>query len=123
MRAKSGVLAFAVIAVAMLQSAASAGYCGAARYNRCCKPKCCHTVMKTVRCVKYEKECVTCYRTVYDRVCYDKVINCTRMVPETRTKEICYTVCKPVWETKTREYTVCKPCWETKTREVSFSVC
>ena len=36
-----------------------------------------------------------------------------------RPRDICYTVCKPVWETQTKNvcYTVCKPVWETKTRE------
>ena len=36
MRAKACVLALAFLAVGMLQSVASAGYCGAARYNKCC---------------------------------------------------------------------------------------
>ena len=42
-----------------------------------------------------------------------------------RPKNICYTVCKPVYETKTNEicYTVCKPVYETKTREICYTVC
>jgi hypothetical protein len=113
----------AVLALAFVPAQANAWFFGAARYN-CCAPCChqhCHTVMKTVKCVEYEKQEVTCYKTVYDQVCEDRVINCKKMVPETRTKEICYTVCKPVWETRTREYTVCKPVWETRTRE--YTVC
>ena len=86
----------------------------------------CHTVMKTVRCMEYEQQEITCHKTCWDRVCEDRVINCVKYVPETRSREsllhglqaglgnqdrVCYTVCKPVWETKTREicYTVCKP--------------
>ena len=109
----------------MLPSAAWAGYCGAARYNGCtpcCQQRQCHTVMKTVRCVKWERQCETRYRTVYDRVCENKVVNVTNYVREQRTKQVCYNVCKPVWETKTRTYTVNKPVWETKTREVNYTV-
>src|SRR5262249_9208693 len=42
-----------------------------------------------------------------------------------KTKDICYTVCKPVWEEKTRDicYTVCKPVYETKTRDICYTVC
>ena len=100
---------------------------GTAEWCPCSHQQDCHTVMKTVRCKVYEQQEITCNRTVYDRVCEDKVINVTRMVPETcRRKSAtrsasrcgkpatrCYTVCKPVWETKTRCYTVCKPVWET----------
>ena len=124
MRAKSVVRALAAIALAMLPSAAWAGYCGVARYNGCtpcCYQQHCHTVMKTVRCVEWQKQQVTRCKTVYDRVCEDRVINCTRYVHEQRQKEVCYTVCKPVWETKTRCYTVCKPVWETKTRNVCYT--
>ena len=79
--------------------------------------------MKTIHCVEYEQQCVTCHKTCWERVCEDHVINCVKYVPETRTREVCYTVCKPCWETKTRTYTVCKPCWETKSREVCYTVC
>jgi len=126
MRAKPVVQALAVLALMLLPSVAKAGYCGAARYNGCtprCHQRQCHTVMKTVRCVKWERQCVTRCRTVYDRVCEDRVINVTRYVREQRQKQVCYTVCKPVWETKTRTYTVCKPVWETRTRNVCYTVC
>ncbi|HCK42747.1 MAG TPA: hypothetical protein DHW22_14065, partial [Planctomycetaceae bacterium] len=126
MRAKAAMQALAILALAVLPSVARAGYCGAARYNGCtpcCHQRQCHTVMKTVRCVKWERQCVECCRTVYDRVCEDRVINVTRYVREQRQKEVCYTVCKPVWETKKRTYTVCKPVWETKTRKVCYTVC
>ena len=109
----------------LVPAKAEAGFCGVARYN-CCAPCCqmkCHTVMKTVRCVEYEKQCVTCYKTCWERVCEDRVINCVKYVPETRSKEVCYTVCKPVWETKTRCYTVCKPVWETRSKEICYTVC
>ncbi len=115
----------AAAALSLVPAKANAGFCGVARYN-CCGPCCqmqCHTVMKTVRCVEYERQEFTCHKTCWDRVCEDRVINCVKYVPETRTREICYTVCKPCWETKTRTYTVCKPCWETKTREICYTVC
>jgi hypothetical protein len=83
----------------------------------------CHTVMKTVRCMEYRQQEFTCHKTCWDRVCEDRVINCVKYVPETCSREVCYTVCKPCWETKTRCYTVYKPCWETKTREVCYTVC
>ena len=34
------------------------------------------------------------------------------MVPETRTKTVTYTVCKPVYETKTCNYQVCVPVYK-----------
>ncbi|HJQ78425.1 MAG TPA: hypothetical protein VJ828_00650, partial [Lacipirellulaceae bacterium] len=77
--------------------------------------------MKTVRSIEYDQQQVTCYKTCYERVCEDRVINCVKYVPETCTRQVCYTVCKPVWETRTRCYTVCKPVWETKTR--CYTVC
>ena len=154
MRAKSAVRALAAIALAMLPSAAWAGYCGVARYSGCtpcCYQQHCHTVMKTVRCVEWHKEQVQCCKTVYDRVCEDRVDQLHplrtrntseasllhRLPPVWETKTRCYTVCKPVWETKTRNvcyttyhpvwetktrcYTVCKPVWETKTRNVCYT--
>ena len=70
----------------------------------------CHTVMKTVRCVEYEQQRVTCYKTCWERVCEDRVINCVKYVPETRTREKFATrSASRCWETKTRCYTVCKP--------------
>ena len=116
---------FAALVLALAPAESEAGLCGLARYS-CCAPRCqmqCHTVMKTVRCVEYEQQQVTCYKTCWDRVCEDRVINCTKMVPETRTREVCYTVCKPVWEERCHTYTVCKPVWETRTKEICYTVC
>ena len=67
MRANVGVSVLATLVLAMLPSAALAGYCGAARYNGCvpCSyQQDCHTVMKTVRCTEYEQKEITCYHTV-----------------------------------------------------------
>src|SRR6201989_259906 len=115
----------ATLALPLAPAKAQAGFCGIARYS-CCEP-CCqmetHTVMKTVHCIEYEQQCFTCYKTVWDRVCEDRIINCVKYVPEQRSREVCYTVCKPCFETKTFCYTVCKPCWETKTREICYTVC
>ena len=88
MRAKSGVLALAVVAVAL------AAECSVGRllWSRTIQPMLPAKVLshrdenRTLRAVR-KAVAVTCYRTVYDRVCYDKVINCTRCVPETRTRE------------------------------------
>ena len=115
----------ATLALAFAPMDANACWCGIARYLRCA-PSCqvqCHTVMKTVRCVEYEQQQVTCYKTCWERVCEERVINCVKYVPETRTKEVCYTVCKPVWEERTHTYTVCKPVWETRTKEICYTVC
>ena len=115
----------AVLALLLAAVEANAGYCGCARYC-CCAPCCqmeCHTVMKTVHCMEYEQQQITCYKTCWDRVCEEHIVNCVKYVPETRTREECYTVCKPRWETKTCNYTVCKPCCETKTREICYTVC
>ena len=86
------------LALALVPAETNAGWCGLARYS-CCRPCCqmqCHTVMKTVRCIEYEQQQVTCHKTCWERVCEEKVINCVKYVPETRTREVCYTVCKPV---------------------------
>ena len=85
MRAKMGMPALAVFALALLAaSPAWAGYCGAARYGGvtlcgCCEEQDCHTCTKTVRCKVWEKKEIQCTRTVWERVCEDKVINCVRM--------------------------------------------
>jgi hypothetical protein len=115
----------AALALMLTPMGADAGWCGLARYS-CCAPCCqttCCTVMKTVKCIEYEKQEVTCHKTVWERVCEEKVINCTKMVPETRTREVCYTVCKPVWETRCNTYTVCKPVWETRSKNICYTVC
>src|SRR5215216_4340818 len=113
----------AALALGLVPAKAQAGFCGIARYS-CCEP-CCqmetHTVMKTVHCIEYEQQCFTCYKTCWDRVCEDRIINCVKYVPETCSREVCYTVCKPCYETKSYCYTVCKPCYETKTR--CYTVC
>ena len=74
--------------LSLVPAKAEAGFCGVARYS-CCAPCCqmqCHTVMKTVRCIEYEQQEVTCYKTCWERVCEDRVINCVKYVPETRTE-------------------------------------
>jgi len=81
MRANVGVSVLATLVLAMLPSAALAGYCGAARYNGCvpCSyQQDCHTVMKTVRCTEYEQKEITCYHTVIDEICEAKVISVPR---------------------------------------------
>ena len=83
MRANVGVSVLATLVLAMLPSAALAGYCGAARYNGCvpCSyQQDCHTVMKTVRCTEYEQKEITCYHTVIDEICEAKVISVPRIV-------------------------------------------
>ena len=129
MKATVSVPIFAALVLAVAPTRADAGYCGAARYSGCvpCSYNqdaggACCTVTKTRRRVVYDRQQVTCYKTVYDRVCEDRVINVTRYVREKRMKEVNYTVCKPVWETKTRTYTVCKPVWETRQKEICYTV-
>src|SRR4029079_11839446 len=114
----------ATVALSLAPAQANAGFCGVARYSccGCCCPQT-HTVMKTVHCMEYEQQEFTCYKTCWDRVCEDRIINCVKYVPETHSREVCYTVSKPCWETKTCNYTVCKPCFETKSREICYTVC
>ena len=85
----------ATVVLSLAPAQANAGYCGVARYCGCdCQEQtqCC---TKTVHCMEYTQEEFTCYKTVWDRVCEDRTINCVKYVPETRSREICYTVCKP----------------------------
>jgi hypothetical protein len=44
------------------------------------------------------------------------------MIYETKTKEICYTVCKPVYRDPRVHYTMCKPVYR-RTREICYTVC
>ena len=100
----------AILAIVMSAENASAGCCGAASYTRCntepasygCAKRQCQTVMKTRKRVVYEKQQYTCYRTVYDTVYKDKVVNHTRYVRETHYRTRNYTVRKPVYETRYR---------------------
>ncbi len=105
MKALLGVPLFAVILLVVMMDTAQAGYCGAARYRSCasaakpryapCKQQC-HTVMRTCKEVVYEKQNYTCYKTVYEPVCENRTINCVKYVRETKYRDCCYTVCKPV---------------------------
>lgn len=98
---------------AMSGRVATAAYCGAVSYDNCggCaegsgEVAATHTVMKTVRKTVYEQRTEQRTRTEYQTVSEDKVINVTRMVPETRYRTVNQVVRKPVYETKTRNYTV-----------------
>ena len=84
------ILAAVVLLVSV--NTAAAGYLGAASYRNCvattpasfsCAKQQCHTVMKTVREVVYEKQQYTCYRTAYETVFDTKTIDCVKYVPET----------------------------------------
>ncbi len=107
------LLVVPLLAVVMATAAvepAAASYCGAASYRHCasgcstgsvdgCRQQC-HTVMKTCKAGHIRTKQFTCYKTCYDTVCEDKVVNCVKYVPETCYRTCEYTVCKPVWETK-----------------------
>ena len=112
----------------------------------CCQMQC-HTVMKTVRCVEYEQQERHLLQNVLgpslrrsgDQLRQvrprdplegsllhglqaglgnqDPLLHGLQAGVGNPTREICYTVCKPVWETKTRCYTVCKPVWETTAKK------
>ncbi|MEN1682105.1 MAG: hypothetical protein AAGJ46_21210, partial [Planctomycetota bacterium] len=119
-----GMPMLAGLAIVLASSQADARYAGAVSYNSCdpcCQPQT-HTVYKTVKCVEYDRVEETRYKTVYDRVCEDKVVNYTKHVTEQRQKQVNYTVMKPVYETKTRTYTVNKPVYETIQKQVNYTV-
>ena len=87
----------------------------------------------------WEKQCVQKHTALsMTESAKTRSSTCTRYRREQRQKQVCYTVCKPVWETKQRTYTVCtnlfgkpssvnvcytvcKPVWETKQR--TYTVC
>ena len=101
---------------------------GCAREPSCeasVEPSCAAPRTRMVKDVVYEKQEVTCYKTVCEKVVEQKEIDCVRYETDKSFKEIEYTVCKPVWETRSRtvNYTVCKPVWETCTKEIPYTVC
>ncbi len=111
--------ALTIIAVVSGAKTASAAYCGAISYEGCggCEGSVVdggivdgegagengsagtYTVMRTVREVVYDRVEETRYRTRNEVYYEDKEIQCTRMVPETRTKTVNYTVMVPTYET------------------------
>mgnify|MGYP003340340363 FL=1 len=79
------------------------------------------TVLDTV----WERQELTCYKTICEKIVEQREIDCIRYEKERSFKEVEYTVCKPVWETRTKtvNYTVSKPVWETVTKEIPYTVC
>ena len=98
---------------------------GFARVDGCCEPTCAAPGPRFVKEIVHEKQEVTCWKTVCEKVVEQKQIDCVRYETEKSFKEVEYTVCKPVWETRSRtvNYTVCKPVWETVTKEIPYTVC
>ena len=80
---------------------------------------------RIVRDTIWERQEITCYKTMCDRIIEQKEIDCVRYETERSFKEVEYTVTKPVWETRSRivNYTVSKPVWETITKEIPYTVC
>ena len=106
-RALCAPLFVALLMVAASQQA-NAGHSGAVSYSGCdpcCQPHY-HTVYRTVRCTVYDRVPEPRYRTVCEKVPFEKVVNYTKYVSEKRTKEVKYTVMVPTYETNTRCYTV-----------------
>src|SRR5688572_26868870 len=112
MKAFRGIPILVGLYMATTVGQADASYLGAARYKSCtsccapteyaaCKQQC-HTVMKTCREVVYEQKQYTCYKTVYEKVCEPKTIDCVNYVKEVCYRDCSYTVCKPVYETHYR---------------------
>jgi len=128
----AGFLVSATAAEALAHGAAAR--CGRACACQPCPPAC-RTVQRTVYVpqIVTEKrtvEMVQCSEevrqrtcTVYRRVPETKTVEreYTVMVPQTRTKTVNYTVCKPVWEEVERQYTVMVP--PTETRQATRRVC
>ena len=107
-------------------NSASAAYCGAISYEGCCgsggttdgdeattAPVAggTYTCMRTVRETVYDQVEETRYRKRNEVYYEDQQVQCSRMVPETTTRNVNYTVMVPKYETRTRtiNYTVCKP--------------
>ncbi|MDB4759886.1 hypothetical protein OAG34_01585 [bacterium] len=67
--------------------------------------------MRTVRETVYDRVEETRYRTRNEVYYEDRQVQCSKLVPETTTRNINYTVMVPKYETRTRtiNYTVCKP--------------
>ena len=80
---------------------------------------------RTVRETVWERQEITCYKTMCERIVEPKEIDCVRYETERSFKEVEYTVSKPVWETRSKivNYTVSKPVWETLTKEIPYTVC
>jgi hypothetical protein len=80
---------------------------------------------RTVRETVWERQEITCYKTMCERIVEQKEIDCVRYETERSFKEVEYTVTKPVWETRSKivNYTVSKPVWETVTKEIPYTVC
>ena len=147
-----GLLA-ALMFLGAATTSADAGYCGAASYNCCpkaaCAPsgdycaarKCCKTSYQVVKETVWEKQNVTCCKTVYDTVCCKVPVKCWKNVYQTCYRTENYTRCVPVYKTCYREVTckvrkpcyktcyrtVCckirKPCYKTCYRDVCYTVC
>src|SRR5210317_1907766 len=122
----------ATASIALTSDTAFAAYCGAVSYKGCsdCDSPVIESVVASEEAVPVAGGTYTCMKTVreivYDRVeevryrnrrefyYEDQEIQRTRMVPETITKDVQYTVMVPKYETKTQttEYTVMKPVYE-----------
>ena len=83
-----------------------------------------YTCMKTIREIVYDRVEEIRYRSRREVYYEDKEVQRTRLVPETVTKDVQYTVMVPKYETKnkTTEYTVMKPVYETKERVMNYTV-
>ena len=131
--------AIMISAIVAGTNSASAAYCGAISYEGCCG---CggtadgnevsatpvaggtYTCMRTVRETVYDRVEETRYRTRNEVYYEDRQVQCSRLVPETTTRNINYTVMVPKYETRTRtmNYTVCKPVYEKHQRTINYTV-
>ena len=131
--------AIMISAIVAGTNSASAAYCGAISYEGCCG---CgvtaggdeesatpvaggtYTCMRTVRETVYDKIEETRYRTRNEVYYEDRQVQCSRLLPETTTRNINYTVMVPTYETRTRttNYTVCKPVYEKHQKTINYTV-
>ena len=103
------MITLAGLLMAGLGSSTEAGYCGADSFNCCPTSACapsgdfrvaqvsCNTCYQTVQDIVYDKCTVTRYRTEWNTVCEQQPVHCTRNVYETKFREECFQVCKPVY--------------------------
>ena len=116
-----------ICALLLFSTSVHAGFCGVGISDP--TPRCsdyvehCKTMTRIARKVVYQNQQITCYKTVYEKIPTAHKVTYCQYVPETRTRNVQYTVHKPVWETKTKTvaYNVSTPHWETRTKQIPYT--
>lgn len=138
MRKLSWIPLLAALLMALgMGSTANAGYCGGGCFNRCPADACapcgdycqakvsCSPGYRTVREIVWDRQNVTCCRTVMDHIVEQVPVTATRNVYETHYRDVCSTIRRPVYQTCYREVSqkVCRPVHQTCYRDVCQTIC